>query len=529
MNMNTLNSKNINILDLPDEILLIIFHKLHMIEMFYSLVNVNQRFDRLVLDPFCIHHLDLTIEPFLNDNSPANNAIFNRIRREILPRINHKVNKLTIESLSMACILDTIDFTALTSLRLDNFQSEILLQHLTGDTILFRLLTNQITQIQVNTVDNIREISEGNELNILSLILSIGKYLTDVTFTHWWHNQGITFSFFNLTSTTCVSSSLTKLIILVQTFDDCLYLLDGRLKYLSILIISIIKINDSSSNIDNTKKLPKLKYFSLSSSCYTYCYNNRIVPLLRRMSNIEELTLFLSILRNESTYIVGTQLYNDFLVYMPRLNKFTFSIHTQINNNDIDIDLPSANDILNSFTKIGYRQVDLYANDKLTNSTGYCHVYSLPYHFDNFMFMTNRFPGGIFNTVRLLVMLDVHPFENDLFKIISQNFPLLQRLSIDNREPQKTKQHSSTIITFPHLYKLDVRKAHIDYAVEFLFDKNISLPRLTYLFIEYDTLATITEGFTNDAARRTCAQIKTLLITEPIVRPENFLPYFSSL
>ncbi len=56
------------------------------------------------------------------------------------------------------------------------------------------------------------------------------------------------------------------------------------------------------------------------------------------MSNIEELTLFLPVLRNESTYIIDTQLYNDFLVDMPRLNKFTFNIHTQIINNDIDIE-----------------------------------------------------------------------------------------------------------------------------------------------------------------------------------------------
>ena len=137
------------------------------------------------------------------------------------------------------------------------------------------------------------------------------------------------------------------------------------------------------------------------------------------MSNIEELTLFLSILRNESTYIVGTQLYNDFLVYMPRLNKFTFSIYTQIINNDIDIDLPSNKDILNSFIKIGYRQVNLYADDKLTNSKGYCHVYSIPYNFDNFMFMTRRFQGGMFDKIRFLVIFDVRPFENDFFKIIS--------------------------------------------------------------------------------------------------------------
>jgi hypothetical protein len=130
--MNNLNNSNINILDLPDEILLIIFNKLHMIEMFYSLVNVNQRFDRLALDPLCMHHLDLKSQRFLNDNSSANLEIIDRIRTKILPRIHHKITKLTIDSLSIACIFDTIDFAALTALKLVNFQSKILSQHLIG-------------------------------------------------------------------------------------------------------------------------------------------------------------------------------------------------------------------------------------------------------------------------------------------------------------------------------------------------------------------------------------------------------------
>jgi hypothetical protein len=50
----------------------------------------------------------------------------------------------------------------------------------------------------------------------------------------------------------CVSSSLTKLVITLYTFDDCLYLLDGRFKHLSILITDIRKIRRSASNIDNT-------------------------------------------------------------------------------------------------------------------------------------------------------------------------------------------------------------------------------------------------------------------------------------
>ncbi|CAF4615608.1 unnamed protein product, partial [Rotaria socialis] len=71
------------------------------------------------------------------------------------------------------------------------------------------------------------------------------------------------------------------------------------------MIIDIDEISDSSSNIDNTKNLPKLKCLTLTSQWYTYFYNDRIVPLLRRMLNLEELTLFLSIIRNESTYFDG--------------------------------------------------------------------------------------------------------------------------------------------------------------------------------------------------------------------------------
>jgi len=47
--MNIRNKKDINILDLLDEMLRAIFNKLNMIDMLYSLVDVNRRFDRLSL------------------------------------------------------------------------------------------------------------------------------------------------------------------------------------------------------------------------------------------------------------------------------------------------------------------------------------------------------------------------------------------------------------------------------------------------------------------------------------------------
>ncbi len=70
----------------------------------------------------------------------------------------------------------------------------------------------------------------------------------------------------NLPTTSCVSSTLTKLNIMVNAFDDCLYLLDGRLESLSTLVIEIWAITDSLSNKDNTVNINgiiKEKYICL--------------------------------------------------------------------------------------------------------------------------------------------------------------------------------------------------------------------------------------------------------------------------
>ena len=262
---------------------------------------------------------------------------------------------------------------------------------------------------------------------------------------------------------------------------------------------------------------------------YTYFYDDQVVPLLRRMLNLKELTLFLSVFRIDSTYIDGKQLYDDFLSQMIQLKQFNFSIHTHIISNNISIDLQSNNDIQNSFIKRGYRHVSSSADDKLTHYRAGCHVYSLPYQFDGYFFMTSSFQGGKFDKVEGLIMLDRCSFDHELFKIISRDFPFLQTLVINNLESQRFKNHSSTFITFNHLWKLSLRNAHIDYAIEFLSDRNIRLPRLTNLSITYETLAIVTNSFTNDETRLNCGKITCLDIYGPFVRPENFHLYFPLL
>ncbi|CAF4281385.1 unnamed protein product [Rotaria sp. Silwood2] len=526
--MNTSNNNDINILDLPDEMLLIILSKLDMVDVFYSLVDLNKRFNQLVLDPLYIHHLDLTVKKSLDHNFPVDNQVFDQIRTKVLPRIHHKVNKITVTSPFMEFIFNTVDYPQLHSLSLVSFQQETLLQYLTSDVIFCRVLSDQITHLKVEIKGGIIvKLSNGNEPNLFTLILFLCKHLKDLTIDQLFGGRSVTDSTFNLTSMCPVSLTLTKMKINVNTFDDCLYILNGHFECLSTLIIDIYKISDSSSNIDSTSKLPKLKCFSLISYFQTYAYDKRIVPLLRRMLNLEELALLIGIVRIKLPYIDGTHLYNDFLVQMPRLNIFTFSINTLVYDKGVKIDLPSNDDIQNSFIKIGYQHVDSYAH--VMKNEARCHVYSLPYQFDTFLHLTNSFRHGNFYKVRFLVMNDAHSFEHEFFKIISQDFPFLQRLSVYNFEPQKNKQYSSTLITFAQVSELNIAFAHIDYAEEFLLETNIRLPRLIFLGIKYEPLAMVTNNFTNDATRFTCSRLQYMKIPEPFVRPENFHSYFPLL
>lgn len=250
------------------------------------------------------------------------------------------------------------------------------------------------------------------------------------------------------------------------------------------------------------------------------------------MVNLERLTLFLSVLRIASTYIDGNQLYNEVLRYMPQLNQFIFNIHTQVSvqYRSIKLDLPSNDDIRNSFIRRGFQSFDVCADDKFTEDISNCHVYSLPYEFENFRYLNNSFHGGKFDKVRKLLMEDERPFEYKLFKIISQDFPFLQRLRISNYKSQKdNSDHSSTLITFNCLFELGVACAHPDYAIQFLSDKNTRLTCLTDLLICYNTLEMVTNYFTDDTMRLNCAKIKTLTTYSSLASSQDFYSYFPSL
>jgi hypothetical protein len=116
------------------------------------------------------------------------------------------------------------------------------------------------------------------------------------------------------------------------------------------------------------------------------------------------------------------------------------------------------------------------------------------------------------------------PFEDRLFQLISQDFPFLEILHVCNSWPQEGNQHSLTLITFLHL-----KYTHLNYVARFLLKKNMHLPRLSNLSIEYKLLMLITNNFTNDPTYFNFDKLKSLDVGQSFVRPKNFHQYFPLL
>jgi len=141
------NNKHLNILDLPNEILLIIFNKLNMVDVLYSLVNVTQRFDQLILDPLYIQSLDMTsmmMKSYADRIYSIDNQLLGRICKNILPRIHHQINELIVEQHSMEHLIHTINYPQLYSLSLIDFQEEILRNYLIGKLFYFFFISINI-------------------------------------------------------------------------------------------------------------------------------------------------------------------------------------------------------------------------------------------------------------------------------------------------------------------------------------------------------------------------------------------------
>jgi len=113
------------------------------------------------------------------------------------------------------------------------------------------LLSKQITHLNIDIKNANRE-SIKITSKIFVLILSLCKKLIDLNFCDLFFERKHWNSLSHLTETSLMSSTLTKLKISLQTFTECLFLLDANFESLTTLIVHVELIYYSIRHINNT-------------------------------------------------------------------------------------------------------------------------------------------------------------------------------------------------------------------------------------------------------------------------------------
>ncbi len=236
-------------------------------------------------------------------------------------------------------------------------------------------------------------------------------------------------------------------------------------------------------------------------------YDEFVVPLIHRMSNLEQLSLhFLNFNRS---IIDGNNLEVNIINHLPRLNKFTFDIRSTIHFDKFD-KLPSYEDIQNTLSNFKNDQIIICLDCFPKGEEFHCHLYSYPYSLTEYFYISNNYRRGLFKHVRSISLFDERPFEHDFFLELAQSFPYIKELFVYNWEPQKNDNQQCSIIEYPHLTKLYLVKAHDNYIEQCLLNTKMCLLNNVTLHVTYDSLERVTDNFTRDATRFNCSKIKAL-------------------
>ncbi|CAF0987158.1 unnamed protein product [Adineta steineri] len=530
-----MNQFNIHLLDLPDEILLIILKKLNNVDVLYSLFGINnERFENIIRHDSFSSTLNIVLSA---QNSTIFNSILNRLCSDILPQISFNVKCLILQPDYMERLLLTTSYPNLTSLKLLNLEYDYSLRYFIDDSPIGHILKQQITKLDLlyNKSTYLSGSSEVYTKRVYAPILNYCEKLQHLNVTSPLGLTYISLSLRYLPSNTFFSSTLTYLCIIVSTFVDFVYLLDGRLKNLSTLIVQFRLTDTDSSIIHNLDDLPNLKCFSLMYyGTFKEDLNpNEILSHLRRMINLEKLTLHLRFLF-KTTFTDPIYLLNQFTIHMPQLTSFNFYLGMKYNKCDL-LRYLSNNNIKQNYVNIRDQTIlDFVQN---VNHEIVYHILTLPVQFTEFAYVGNTLPNITFNYVTDLVLYDEVPFEHEYFLRISKTFPNLTKLNVINLTPWSYDMHISfdnviqahEIVEYSHLRSLDITRTSIFYVEQFFNETKTRLPSLTELKVFYEELRIITQDFTRQTTRRNCANVKQLGINGFIADSKDYWSYFPLL
>ena len=109
-----MNQCGAQLMNLPDELLLIILEKLDNVDVLYSLMGLNLRLDRIIHDPCFTTEINFIK---LNDDTCEQvNTLIDRYCLDILPTIAHRIRWLKVRSTSMERIVSAADYPNLSQL-----------------------------------------------------------------------------------------------------------------------------------------------------------------------------------------------------------------------------------------------------------------------------------------------------------------------------------------------------------------------------------------------------------------------------
>jgi hypothetical protein len=128
-----MNGRVTNLLDLPNEILLIILKKLDNINVLYSFRDVGvERLELLAQDEIFTNTLNFT--PIASYRiCSVNNSILDRFCIDILPQIQYSIRYLIVEPTAMERIALADDYPNLTKLKIYQFNKDVVSHYFTGN------------------------------------------------------------------------------------------------------------------------------------------------------------------------------------------------------------------------------------------------------------------------------------------------------------------------------------------------------------------------------------------------------------
>ena len=265
--------------------------------------------------------------------------------------------------------------------------------------------------------------------------------------------------------------------------------------------------------------MPRLKSFSICAENITPDFEETILPLLCRMSNLESLHLCLRVYF-PSTFIDEFYLMRH-LPCVPRLKQFRFFIHSYLFLSVGHSNLPIMKNIEQIAFRSANQSIISYGDYFPTKKKAQYILYSSPCYGDFFSGITNRFPGGRFDHVRRISLHDEKPFEHEFFLRLEQSFPSMEELTIANATGQHRRKAEQSVddpqnlspIRYRRLHSIALVKAHDDYLAQFLFHLKANLNRQLTLYLAYQSLQSLANNFTSNQIRINANQVTKLYVS----------------